>query len=761
MQTIQALILENKESFQLKPLLSDNPISFLKVCNTYLCDYTKTLLSAHNVENISFAIKGDTKRLCEHFENDGIEVFEYEDDLSAIVSAWDRKSDMIVILQSVVCNFDLTAALLHHSANTPLVTAILKNVSSYCEHTAFCVDHKNRISAIYKKPSNESVLMGGAFSGIAILSAEFLESICNIKGEMSFKNDIIKLAVDNNSANAYFDNGYWCNINSVESFLKCNHDLVEGKTGIEISAHRDINGVFYKEPLGYNGVAIRYPSFIGKGVYIEAGAIVENGSVLEDNAIIHKGVRVSGSVVRSGAEIFRNCDIVNCVVGEGASVGENSKCGELSVIGKNSRVMSASAIHRGVIISDDRVVEPNSEVYTDISIKNHKRIAFDDEGYLGSELLGITAHEASKIGSAIASAVKKGEQIAISANAQNPLVTALISGITASGADAVCFFSMPYSSLLYCAKKVEAALVVYITFSSCMRIKVSEPSGLLVTRKAERIIEGAVNSGNARVVPLCEYGKVYNLSDMAFLYRKRLEEILPQRLEGVLVRIKCSDSRVCGLFDEIIRPRNDIKGESITFHITNDATRLSAYSEATGYIFHESLILLGIKILSQYGILKYSLPYTFTSVAEDYAKKFSAEVLRYCNTPYDDTEKPVRDIAKGEDNSFIHDSMILMCIIASYLSSQGITLAQAVADIPQFYSNQRFVSIADTSAEILRKLRGSTSYAKEGVIYENERSRAIVRPIKSGKGIMIFAQSYKYETAAAICDEIERKLKNN
>ncbi len=761
MQSIQALVLDNKRCSRLSAVLGDMPLSLLKVCNTHLCDYTKNLLHSHNIDNISFALNGDTKRLCEHLDDESIRAFECENDLAAIATSWDRKSDMIVISQNVVCAFDLTSALLYHSANNPLVTAILKEADNYRDYTAFSVDTKRRITAILKKPSLENVLMGGAFTGVVILSADFLGRLCKRDEGMSLKSDIIKLAIDENKAIGYFEKGYWCEITDVESFVKCNHDIADAKTGIEIPAHRDINGVFYKAPLNYNGVAIRPPVYIGKGVYIEAGAIIENGAVLEDNSIIHKGVRVSGGIVKSGAEIFRNCDILNCVIGENATIGENSKCCDFAVVGKNSKVMSGATIHSKVLIFEDKVVEPNSEVYTDVTVRNFKRYAFDDEGHLGSELLGITPLEAVKIGMAIATAVEKGEQIAIGANENNPVVDAIISGITASGVDACVLKGMPFSSLLYCAKKINAALVINVTFSSCIRVKVTEKSGLFVTRKTERIIENAINQNDVRVVPLCEYGRVLNLSDLKFMYKKHLEKILPQKLSGVLCKIRCSDMRVCELFDEIIRPKNDIKGECITFHITNDTTRLSAYGEGVGYVFYESLVLLCIKILSQYGVLKFSLPYTFTSVAEDYAKKFSCEVYRYCNTPYDDTEKPLREIAAGDDNSFIHDSITLMCIIISYLSKEGITLSQAIADIPQFCSNQRFLCINDTNAEILRKLEGSTSYAKEGVIYENADSKAIVRPVKSGKGIMIFAQSYQYETAAAICDEIERKLKNS
>ena len=46
----------------------------------------------------------------------------------------------------------------------------------------------------------------------------------------------------------------------------------------------------------------------------------------------------------------------------------------------------------------------------------------------------------------------------------------------------------------------------------------------------------------------------------------------------------------------------------------------------------------------------------------------------------------------------------------------------------------------------------------EGVSIIDGGSRILLRPMKSGRGIMLFAESLRSETAAELCDFYEKKI---
>jgi hypothetical protein len=104
--------------------------------------------------------------------------------------------------------------------------------------------------------------------------------------------------------------------------------------------------------------------------------------------------------------------------------------------------------------------------------------------------------------------------------------------------------------------------------------------------------------------------------------------------------------------------------------------------------------------------------------------------------------------------------MVLMCTVCAYLSEKRLTLGEALSDIPQFYSAQRFTAADATASEIYRLLGCKNECGGEGVAVQSGSSRAIVRPLRHRQGLIIFTESVSSETACELCDDIILKLKN-
>ena len=154
-----------------------------------------------------------------------------------------------------------------------------------------------------------------------------------------------------------------------------------------------------------------------------------------------------------------------------------------------------------------------------------------------------------------------------------------------------------------------------------------------------------------------------------------------------------------------------------------------------------------------------SVPYSFPMGADNLAEEENGRLYRYFNCPDSDEDEEARKIAKRPDNFFVRDGMVLAVMILAYLSDKKIALSEAVKDIPRFYTTQRYVSVGENPGRLIKEFTLAKSGGPEGVVYQSGDSRAVVRPLKSGSGIMIFAESFKSETAGSLCDEIQRKIK--
>ena len=76
--------------------------------------------------------------------------------------------------------------------------------------------------------------------------------------------------------------------------------------------------------------------------------------------------------------------------------------------------------------------------------------------------------------------------------------------------------------------------------------------------------------------------------------------------------------------------------------------------------------------------------------------------------------------------------------------------------IPDFATVVRDFEIDSPVGEVLSKLDGEG--AREGVMLTRKDGSLLLRPVKSGRRIKVFAESVNAETARSLCDEVEEML---
>ena len=130
-----------------------------------------------------------------------------------------------------------------------------------------------------------------------------------------------------------------------------------------------------------------------------------------------------------------------------------------------------------------------------------------------------------------------------------------------------------------------------------------------------------------------------------------------------------------------------------------------------------------------------SLPYSFPSAADKLASRYGSSVLRYCSCSADSSDREAR--AMAVKNPFVNDAIALMLSVLDILTTNCCTLKQAVGEIPDFATANRFIPLEDRPSNILRDFCFTRQGHGEGVVVNDNRGRVLIRPVKTGKGVMM------------------------
>jgi phosphomannomutase len=150
------------------------------------------------------------------------------------------------------------------------------------------------------------------------------------------------------------------------------------------------------------------------------------------------------------------------------------------------------------------------------------------------------------------------------------------------------------------------------------------------------------------------------------------------------------------------------------------------------------------------------VPVTFTAAADELAERAGAKLYRYGFCP--DEMSVSAETAAREDNLFMRDGAALACMICSFMAKSGKTLGELTAEIPQFYTVERFAAADAGRSELMRIFGCRCDGGEAGTVICKGGERALVRPLKRRKGVMIYVESAKTEAAEELCGEIMKRL---
>ena len=267
----------------------------------------------------------------------------------------------------------------------------------------------------------------------------------------------------------------------------------------------------------------------------------------------------------------------------------------------------------------------------------------------------------------------------------------------------------------------------------------------LTDAQEQAICEGS--SEQART----EYGSILDGKSLRLLYPVRVLSRLPEKI-SCLPEISTASPRLFDLAAEFFRGTS---GMQVTLQLSADGRRVSVYTERTGWIFYEKLLMLVTMQHLRNGE-DAALPYWMPQIAEQIAGRCGQRILRYASRS-DGSDQEARQLAA--DQGFTLDAMILCADFLRYLAEEKPDLERWLAELPPYYTVRR---ILRTERELDAAARcGSfmqTKQTPEGLRAKDSRGTALLRPSRSGRSLTLLVEAANMETANELAGDITNSM---
>lgn len=750
---MQGIILCGGRGKRLEPMTSERPVSLLRLLGKEVIKYNIEYLKKNNVDQITLAVgygAEQIRRYCDIIDCKDIKLdISYcnkNGTASAILYAANKNQENIIVYDgNCICDFPLDEMIDFHISNNSLCTALLNDYDDSYNKLCVCADEENRITSITKEPSRCTCGCDYCLAGVYIINKRIFEQ-CSFSENDDFNFDtLLKLCKEGNDLYGFKNKGFCQKLLTIKDVLNCQEYLLDNSDNKNIKS--------------YNGVSLKDNVYIGKNVVIESGTIIGSNTVIDDNSVVRSKSIISNSYIGRNTVVSCGCEIYDSFICDSCYLDSAVKCYDFTTVGDRTCIGAESILRKRAVIPTDKVLGNNSYVCGSLNAQTTSYECIDDEGIftLSQNILG----DALKFGMAVASSSDEKLLVVIgySENKNAEMISNAVKyGILTAGSDVICIGKAICSQVIYSTNRLNSKIGIFVDSGEHCKIKIFSKNGLPIKRNYEVAVERTFLNNSMRFLNSNMWGNEFFSDAEHIMYKNHICGFLPEYLHGYCVQIKTASSVTAKLVDEIFHSRNDINGERLIFNINCCGDKCSLYSERTGNVSWDKLICICILIMFEEG-KSVAVPYTFPSSADWLAENKNGILYRFYNSPVDDSDYKGRLTAESKDNLFLTDPLILISKILGYIVNKKILLKKILDEIPSIYTTQRLMVSKTKSSAVRKALSLNNAGLSEGLIFENQNSRAIIRNLKNEKGLIIFAESLKAEQASSICDEIEEKIK--
>ena len=573
------------EGTRLRPLTSNQPKPMVPIVGKPCMEHILDLLRTHGFDDVVVTLAFMPQAIRSYFGDGdalGLNVEYSVEELplgtAGSVRLASEKLDetFLVISGDALCDVDLGALVRRHEETGAAVTIGLKSVDNPLEFGIVVTDEDGKVERFLEKPSWGQVFSDTINTGIYVLDPAVLAHIPTDR-PYDFSKELFPLLLEmGRPIYGHVMDGYWQDIGNLDQYRQANFDALDERVRLRIDGVRLRGNVWIGEGVDIHDVEdVEGPAFVGNNCRIARDASIGPYTVLSAGVTLRERARTVRTVIDAATHVGRSALLEGAILGRSCDIRDHVRIQEGAAIGDEVTIGSEASIAPHVRIYPYKEVETGSQVYENLiwETRASSRL-FGKDGVTGLVNVDLTPETASRLATALGTALKRGARVVASRDASpacRMIKRAMISGLNAAGIDVADLRVSPPAVSRHVLKTQGFAAAVHVGSShldpEAVFIRIYEPPGVLLTAGLQKEIEKNFTRQELRRVAAGGVGSVS--------YPARVRESYAQDL-------------VAGLDAEVIRERR--------FRIVVDY----GYSAAS-FVFPLVAGPLGVEAISAHG----------------------------------------------------------------------------------------------------------------------------------------------------------------
>lgn len=766
---LKAVVMAGGEGSRLRPLTCNLPKPMARLCGKPIIEYIFELLIRCGVSEAVVTLGYLPAVITDRFESgeyNGLKL-KFVTEEKPLGTAGSVKNAMkdytsdepfFVISGDAMCDFELDKALEAHKKAGSKLTIIGKKVEDPREYGLINTDYEGRITGFIEKPSWGQATSNLANTGIYIVEPDCLSLIDDVNA-FDFAKDLFPLMLQNGMHLQCFSaDGYWCDIGDIKAYLKCQHDLLNGK--INFGLKTVASGIFVKDKLPKGDYQIFPPVYIGDQADIGEGAVIGPETVIDDECLIGAEAKIRGSVLLQNSSVHQNASVNEALICSGATIKKGACVFEGSVVGSGSVVGAGSVIRPSVLVWPQKMINEHAEIGSNVKYGTGTREIFEDSGIGGSEGLDLTPEICAEVGCAIGS-IKTCKKAGIACDGTNnskSMMLALMAGLMSAGSHVWNFGECFEAQLSFCTSFCGLGIGIFVSGGKEPQIKVCGEGGLSIPRFLEREIESRVSKGEYNRCSDDCFKDIADMSSIRMMYSRELLKQAPYELRGICASVKSTNEKITTLMSDALEKLGCIHSDDIIFRMDESGTSLTAFSEKKNSIPYEKLLSVCCYNELRNG-RDIALPFDAPMMLDMLASSCGRRAYRYLSSPADSSDSAARRLSSKQ--MWVRDALFMSVRILSIVKEREKTIEELYNELPEFYIARKTFALhfpPSRLAEFLGEEETEIQDPREGIIVRRERGKIMITPSKNGRSIKVIAEADTMEAAVEMCDGFEKLI---
>ena len=774
---MKAIVMAGGEGTRLLPLTCDMPKPMATILDKPMLVYTLEHLLSHGIYSAALTLGYLPGVVTDYFEQNpqrGCELSYFVEDVplgtagSVKNAASFVDGTFLITSGDALTDIDLTQAAYAHSQSGAMATIVLKRMGNPQGYGVVITASDGTVQRFVEKPGWEDVFSDTVNTGLYILEPDVLELIPKGK-KFDFAKDLFPLMMSKGmKIHGHVTDGYWCDVGSIDSYIRVHEDMLRGKVKAAILGH-NIGGIWVGDGVRLSSTAlIQAPGFIGQGVTIGEGAKIGRYACIGAMSRIGAYASVKRCVLHGGARVGRHARLTGCIVASGSAVGERCSIHEGAVVGQCSELGRDSRVAPHVRIWPEKSVGLGASANDNIVFGGGERMGLvGHAGFVGDLGVDLTPLKLARLFGAVAEHMS-GKAVAISADGSAVCDAAQKQAagmLTLSGADVYTMRGVSRPVMALCAQTLGAQLCLMLrTHKQKLYAELFEPELFLLGKTARKSIEARYfNQGEMLANPACGreigVGAADSFYLSALLQKTDWSAIRTARTRVALYGGRSVDDMLervllaCGI--GVVRPKSTDSAETVRSMGTDFGVRMSrdgavsALYTPKGRVLEadECHMLWYYLVFSHFNKNSIKLPSSVlrgvTAIADIFGIAYT----------YASQEEALGDLS-ADQRRILFDGFFAVCRLAEHIARTGATMDELAAMISPPHVKVKAVrcDYEDIGRVIGTLYARGDAHAAEGLRLDLGDGCSYICPHESSPTILIRTEANSEEYAQELCD---------